>query len=42
MFEKIKRFYDLGLYTSEQVKKFMEKNIITQEQYEIITNEVSE
>lgn len=33
MFEKIKRFYDLGLYTKEQVHKFVEKGVITEEQY---------
>ena len=31
MFEKIKRFYDLGLYTAEQVQKFVEKGVITEE-----------
>ena len=33
MFDKIKRFYDLGLYSKEQVHKFAEKGIITEEQY---------
>ena len=33
MFEKIKRFYDEGLYSAEQVHKFVEKCIITEEQY---------
>lgn len=33
MFEKIKKFYDLGLYTKEQVHKFVEKGVITEEQY---------
>ena len=33
MFEKIKKFYDLGLYTKAQVHKFVEKGIITEEQY---------
>ena len=33
MFEKIKRFYREGLYTKEQVHKFVEKGIITEEQY---------
>lgn len=36
MFEKIKRFYDLGLYTKEQVYKFYEKGIITLEAYDKI------
>lgn len=33
MFEKIKRFYELGLYTKEQVHKFVEKGVITEAQY---------
>ncbi|MCQ2451069.1 MAG: XkdX family protein [Clostridia bacterium] len=36
MFEKIKKFYDLGLYTAEQVHKFVEKGIVTEEQYKEI------
>lgn len=40
MFEKIKRFYELGLYTKEQVHKFVEKGLITEEQYtEIVGGE---
>lgn len=39
MFEKIKRFYDLKLYTDKQVRKFCEKEFITQEQYKEITGE---
>lgn len=37
MFEKIKKFYDLGLYTAEQVHKFVEKGIVTEEQYKEIS-----
>lgn len=33
MYEKIKRFYDEGLYTAEQVKRFWMKGVITEEQY---------
>lgn len=33
MFEKIKKFYDMGLYTAAQVHKFVDKGILTQEQY---------
>lgn len=33
MFDKIKKFYNLGLYTKEQVHKFVEKGVITEEQY---------
>lgn len=43
MFDKIKRFYNLGLYTKEQVHKFVEKGVITEEQYDLIVgNTVSE
>lgn len=33
MFEKIKRFYDLGLYTKSQVKMFYTKGKITEAEY---------
>lgn len=33
MYEKIKKFYDMGLYTTAQVHKFVDKGIITEEQY---------
>lgn len=33
MFEKIKRFYDEGLYTAEQVRQFLVKGKITPEEY---------
>lgn len=36
MFEKILKFYKMGLYSAEQVKAFADKGIITQEQYEEI------
>lgn len=39
MFDKIKRFYELGLYSKTQVKNFVMKGIITAEQYEQITGE---
>lgn len=47
MYKKVKRLYDLGLYTTEQVKDFADRGKITAEQYEEITgqryeNEVSE
>lgn len=39
MFEKIRKFYDMGLYNAVQVYKFMEKGVITGEQYnEIVGN----
>lgn len=39
MYEKIKKFYDKGLYTREQVRKFWEKGVITEEQYRSIVGE---
>lgn len=33
MFEKIKKFYDIGLYTKEQVQMFLTKGVITEAQY---------
>ena len=36
MIEKLIRFFRLGLYTKEQLHKFVEKGVITQEQYEQI------
>ena len=38
MFEKIKKFYVMGLYTKEQVHKFLEKGIITEAEYDNIIN----
>ena len=39
MYEKIKRFYDLKLYTKKQVRQFCDKGVITVEQYAEITGE---
>ena len=39
LFEQIKKYYDLGLYTKEQVAMFVEKGKITPEEYEEITGE---
>ena len=33
MFEKIKMFYDKGLWTAEQVYQAVEKGLITEEEY---------
>lgn len=33
MFDKIKRFYELGLWSTEQVYKAVEKGLITETQY---------
>lgn len=39
MFEKVKRFYDLGLYTAAQVAQFVRKGRLTADEYETITGE---
>lgn len=39
MFEKIKKWYNMGIYTKEQVKNFVRKGKITEEQYKEITGE---
>ena len=39
MFEKIKRFYEFGLWTKGQVGNAVDKGIITPEQYKEITGE---
>lgn len=39
MYEKIKKFYNLKLYTRKQVRQFCDKGVITEEQYEEITGE---
>lgn len=38
-FEKVKRYYEKGIYKNEQVKVFVEGNKITAEQYKEITGE---
>lgn len=39
MYEKIKRFYELKLYTCKQVRQFCDKGVITPTQYSEITGE---
>lgn len=39
MFDKIKKYYDRGFYTAEQVADFVKKGKLTAEQYEEITGE---
>lgn len=39
MFEKLKRFFNLHLYTKKQIHQFAEKGVITAEQYKLITGE---
>lgn len=36
MLEKIIRFFKLGLYTKAQLHKFVDKGVITEEQYQQI------
>ena len=39
MYEKIKKWYQQGLWTQEMVANAVTKGIITQEQYESIIND---
>lgn len=39
MIERLIRFFKLGLYTREQLHKFVDKGVITEEQYEQIIRE---
>lgn len=39
MFEKVKRFYDMGLYSNAQVAQFVKKGKLTAEEYQTITGE---
>ena len=39
MLEKLIRFFKLGLYTEAQLHKFVDKGIITEEQYQQIIAE---
>ena len=39
MFEKIKKYYDKGLYSKEMVHNFVTKGVITMEQYKEIVGE---
>lgn len=36
MFEKLNKFFRLGLYTKAQLHKFVDKGVITEEQYQQI------
>ena len=42
MYKKVKRLYDLGLYTAEQVKDFADRGKITAEEYTTITGQTYE
>lgn len=37
MFEKIKKYYDLGFWSEERLKNVVEVGAITAEEFEIIT-----
>lgn len=39
MFQKLLRFFKIGLYTKEQLHKFVDKGVITEEQYQEIVGE---
>lgn len=39
MFERVKRFYDLGLYSAAQVAQFVAKGKLTAAEYAAITGE---
>lgn len=41
-FERIKYFYEAGLWSAPMVKMAVRKGIITNEQYEEIVNDVNE
>lgn len=39
MFDKIKRYYDLGIYKKCHLDKLLEVGAISQEQHEVILND---
>lgn len=39
MFEKVKRYYDSGLWSKERVQNVMYKGVITYEEYKLIVGE---
>lgn len=39
MIDKIKRYYELGIYKEKHLQKFLEKNVITLEEYNKIKGE---
>ncbi len=39
MFEKVKRFYEMGLYSAGTVAAFVRKGRISAEEYEAITGQ---
>ena len=41
MIDKIKRYYDLGIYKEKHIHRLLELNRITQEEYDEIIGDVS-
>lgn len=39
-FETIKYFYDGGYYTNKQIKRYVELNCLTKEEYKTLTGDV--
>lgn len=39
LFEQVKQFYGMGLYTKEKVADFVRKGKLTAEEYQLITGE---
>lgn len=39
MFEKIKNYYQLGLWSKERVRNMVEKGVISEEEYKTIVGE---
>nr|DAU66760.1 MAG TPA: hypothetical protein [Caudoviricetes sp.] len=39
MFEIVKRYYDKGIYSKDDVKKFVKAGKLTEEEYQEITGE---
>lgn len=39
MFEKIKNYYQLGLWSKERVRNMVEKGVISEEEYKTIIGE---
>lgn len=37
LYKTVKKYYDMGFYSDEQVKVFVEKEKITAEEYKLIT-----
>ena len=39
LFNKVKKYYNLGLYTKENVATFVQKGKLTPEEYKLITGD---